>query len=144
MSPTKVYVDAEAAAKAWAKANTAIAAIVAARVFLGVNNEAPFPQLVVTQVGGRPEDGDAPIDNPVISFSCWASSRPAARALADTVVSGAKSMTVGSPMGAAAVGNGAQVVLDPLFVASQPNEQAAPARFRYVTDVQFNIRASAA
>jgi hypothetical protein len=136
----KTFVDVEAAAKAWARADSDIAALVSTRVFLGVNNQAPFPQLIVQRVGGTAQDGNAPLDDATVSFSCWAASRAAAGALAYVVMSAAESMTGPTPMGSAAVGHGARTVLAPLYVTSDEDEKAG--RYRYVVDVAFTIRAA--
>lgn len=143
MSPTKTFVDAEAAAKAWAKADTAIKALIggsSARVFVdGVNNDAAFPQLVVNRAGGAPDSGEAPLDVARISFSCWAARRGAAGQLAYTVMSSAESMAGPTAMGSGAVGLGAVCVLGPLYLTDQADEQAG--RRRYVVDIDFVIRA---
>lgn len=141
MTPTKVYVDAEAAAKAWAKADADINTASGGRVFLGFNNDAPLPQLVVGRVGGSVDPSEAPLDAPVISFSCWAANRMAAAALAYTVLSAAESMTASpTPMGSGAVGYGARCVLPPLYQTSEADELAH--KYRYVVDVAFVIRAA--
>lgn len=140
MSPTKTYVDAEGAAKAWARANSAISAIVGTRVFLGYNNVGAAAQLVVERAGGTVDDGEAPLDVARISFSCWAASRGAAGTLAYVVMSQAESMTGATAMGAAAVGHGARTALGPLYLTDQADEQAG--RYRYVVDVDFVIRAA--
>lgn len=137
---TVVFVDAEAAAKAWARADAAIVALVAARVFLGVNNEAPFPQLVVERSGGGPQASEAPLDDARIQFSCWATSRRSAATLAYTVMSSAESMTGSTPMGAEAVGKGARTVLGPLYLTSDADEKAG--RYRYVVDIEFTLNAA--
>lgn len=137
---TVAFVDAETAAKAWARADPAIAAVVGARVFLGVNHAAPFPQLVAERAGGGPQASQAPLDDARIQFSCWATSRRAAAALAYTVMGSAASMTTSTPMGAEAVGKGARTVLGPLYLTSQADEKAG--RYRYVVDVEFTLNAA--
>lgn len=134
------FVDAEAAAKAWARADSAIAAVAGQRVFLGVNNNAPFPQLVVERSGGGPQPSEAPLDDARIQFSCWAASRRAAAELAYTVMSQAESMTGSTPMGDEAVGKGARTVLGPLYVTSDADEKAG--RYRYVVDIEFTLNAA--
>lgn len=136
---TAVFVDAETAAKAWARATAAISAIFGQRVFLGVTTGS-FPQLVVGRVAGAPDPGPTPVDYPVISFSSWATSRAAAAAGAYAVLSAAEAMTDPTPMGADAVGMGAHCLLGPLYLTSQPDEQAK--RYRYVCDIQFAIKAA--
>lgn len=137
---TVTFVDAEAAAKAWARANAAIAALAGQRVFLGVNNDAPFPQVVVERSGGGPQTGEAPLDDARIQFSCWATSRRSAATLAYTVMSSAQSMTTATPMGDEAVGKGARTVLGPLYLTSQADEKAG--RYRYVVDIEFTLNAA--
>lgn len=142
MSPTKTYVDAEAAAKAWARATALISGVVSNRVFLGINDQGSgsFPQLVVGRAGGTTDPGEAPLDRARISFSCWATNRGAAGDLAYKVLSAAESMTGPTAMGSAAVGLGARCVLGPLYLTDQADEQAS--RFRYVVDIDFVIRAA--
>lgn len=137
---TVTFVDAEAAAKAWARADAAIVAIVGQRVFLGVNNNAEFPQLVVERVGGGPQASEAPLDDALLQFSCWATSRGAAGALAYTVMSQAESMTVGTPMGDAAVGKRARSPLGPRYSTSEADQKAG--RHRYVVDIEFTLTAA--
>lgn len=137
---TVAFVDAETAAKAWARADAAIAAIVGARVFLGVNHAAPFPQLVAERAGGGPHTSQAPLDDALIQFSCWATSRRAAATLAYTVMGAAASMTAPTPMGVDAVGKGARCPLGPLYQTSQADEKAG--RYRYVVDVEFTLNAA--
>lgn len=136
----ETYVDAEGAAKAWAKANTPIAAVVGARVFLAPNNAASFPQLVVSRVGGAPDTSEAVIDAPVITFGCWAASRRAASDLAYVVATQAQAFRSPTAMGTGTEGMGARVLLGPLFVTDEADELAG--RFRYVLDIEFVIRAT--
>lgn len=136
--PTKVFVDAEAAAKAWALAEPNIAALAGPRVFLAFNETAASKtQLVVGRAGGAPDFGEAPLDLAVVSFSCWAATRKAAADLAYTVVSAAESIDGPTPAGGAVI-HGARVLLAPLPASSQADELAK--RHRFITDVQFVIR----
>lgn len=140
MSPVKTFVDAEEAAKQWARSVAAITAVVGQRVFLAPNNDASFPQLVASRAGGSSDRGEAPLDLALISFSCWAASRRAAGSLAYVVMGEAESMAGPTPMGAAAVGLGATCELGPRYLTSAADEQAR--RYRYVLDVEFVIRAA--
>lgn len=140
MTLTKVFVDAEGAAKAWARAQPDIAAIVGTKVFLAYQNVGGGQQLVVGRAGGAADAGTAPLDVARISFSCWATSRGAAGALAYTVMSAAESMTGQTAMGSAAVGLGARCELGPVYLTDQADEQAG--RYRYVVDIDFVIRAA--
>lgn len=134
---TKTFVDPEAAAKAWARGQGLACG---QRVFLGVNNGAAFPQLVVGRAGGQPDFGEPPLDRPVISFSAWAENRAQAAALAYAVQSAAESMTGPTPMGAAAVGHGARTLTGPLYRTSDADEKAG--RYRYLLDIELVIRAA--
>lgn len=135
---TVTFVDAEAAAKAWARANANIAAVVAARVFLGVNNNAPFPQLVVERAGGGPQEGEAPVDDARVQFSAWASSRAAAAALAYTVMSEAESIAAPVTAGPAVM-KGARTSLGPIYLTSEADEKAHT--YRYLVDITFTLNA---
>lgn len=141
MPLTKTFVDVEAAAKAWARAQPEIAAIVGARVFLAPNNAGPWPQLVVNRAGGGADPGEAPIDGALVTFSCWAASRGAAGSLAYVVMGAAESLVPRTPMGASAVGHGASVPLGPRYLTDAADEKAG--RFRYVLDVVLTVRATA-
>lgn len=141
MPLTKVFTDVEGAAKAWARAQAEITALVGQRVFLAPNNAAPFPQVVVNRAGGGADPGEAPIDGALVTFGCWAANRHAAAALAYVVMGAAESMVPGTPMGASAVGLGASVPLGPRYVTSAADEKAG--RFRYVVDVVLTVRATA-
>lgn len=140
--PAGVLVDAEGAVKAWAKAQTAISAIVGSRVFFEVNGSAPFPQLVVQRVGGGPLPGEPPIDQALIQFDVWgtqsasgkADGKASASALAEAVRNAAFFMTAETPMGAAA-GLWAEISLGPVW---SPDPESG--RARYVVDVLFGIR----
>jgi hypothetical protein len=60
-----VWVDVEAAVRAWARDNVAS---VNRRVFFGANNRVAFPQIVLTRIGG-------PDDACLIQFDCWGATK---------------------------------------------------------------------
>jgi hypothetical protein len=66
---TQRYPDTEAAVKAAAKA--ALPEL-AGRVFYAVPKGNPtLPLLTVAHISGGPDDGEAPLDVPRLTFSCW-------------------------------------------------------------------------
>lgn len=136
---TVTFVDAEAAVKAWARANAAIAAVVGQRVFLGVNNDGDFPQLVVERVGGGPHNSEAPVDDALVQCSCWATNRRAAADLAYTVMSAAHSITGATTAGGAVI-KGARAAFPPRYETTDADEKAH--RYRYLVDITFTLNAA--
>lgn len=68
--------DTEGALRTWLRAQDAVEAIVAHRVFFGVPRgaaEADFPMITLGRVGGGDDPSDVPIDNCTLQVSCWGS-----------------------------------------------------------------------
>lgn len=57
---------------AWAKANTALNAILAGKVATSLPASPPLPFLRITLGAGASDDGEAPIDQPIMQFDCYA------------------------------------------------------------------------
>lgn len=121
------YPDAELAVATWAKANTTLRAATATvsgrpAMFMGgvptLGNDPAnkqlygiMPMLVLYRAGGNPENvADVPIDNPRISFSCYALNRAKAWGLATSLISEALAIVGGTAMGTSTVCGGAQVL----------------------------------
>jgi len=66
------YVSAEATLIAWAKATTTINNLVGGRISKQLPEDPTFPYLTVRRVSGAPDSSEAPIDLPLIQFSCYA------------------------------------------------------------------------
>lgn len=71
-----VWVDVEACVRAWARDQD----LADRRVFFGVNNQAPFPQIILHRIGGTDEDC-------LIQFDCWAATKADSAALAAELAS---------------------------------------------------------
>ena len=78
--------SAERVAVAWAKTNTAIAAIVGTRVATKLPADPTFPFLRATLTGGTTDGSDAPIWVPLVTFDCYADDRAGADDLSRTVI----------------------------------------------------------
>lgn len=76
MTDVQLYPDTEQAVRSAAR--TAFPAL-AGRVFYAVPSGTPaLPLLTVALISGGPEDGEAPLDRPRLTFSCWAKDKKAA------------------------------------------------------------------
>ena len=76
------YPDVEGALRTWLRAQPAVTALVAQRVFFGVPEKATtFPIISIQRVGGTDDISDAYIDQAIIQIDCWG------RLYADTDVS---------------------------------------------------------
>ena len=66
--------DVEGALRTYLRLNTDIQSVVGSRVFFGVprNSENAFPCIMLTRIGGGQQGGDAPMDQPMIQFDCYA------------------------------------------------------------------------
>lgn len=134
----KVLVDAEGAVRAWARANTAIAAAFTGGIYFGPpEGTVTFPLVRLQRIGGGPVPGDTPIDEAVISWLVWGTNKAQAAAAAMTLVSQIESMLCGTAMGAGAVGLGARVTLGPVFSPDPDTD-----RPRYIVDSAFVVRAA--
>lgn len=65
------FPDVEGATRTYLRAHTDVAAVVSTRVFFAVPASATFPLVVLSQVGGFDDPGDAPTDEALIQFDCW-------------------------------------------------------------------------
>jgi hypothetical protein len=134
---TKTLVDAEGAVRAWARANTAIAAAFTGGIYFGPpEGSVTFPLVRLQRVGGGPVSGDTPLDDAAISFLVWGSNKAQAAAAVMVLASEVESFLCGTAMGSGAVGLGARVTLGPVW-SSDPDTD----RPRYVLDCSFSIRA---
>jgi hypothetical protein len=125
---TQRYPDTEAAVKAAAKA--ALPEL-AGRVFYAVPKGNPtLPLLTVAHISGGPDDGEAPLDVPRLTFSCWGKNKEDASNLRLALVGWLRSLN--------------SVMLDPttfcygvtgIFITWQPDDQLA----RYVVDATFSV-----
>lgn len=72
MSAVEELPDVEGALVAFLKANTAVAALVATRVFYGIPKATPvWPLVTVARIGGGDDASDAPVDEGVLQVDCW-------------------------------------------------------------------------
>ena len=69
--PAEALPQAEAATRAWTRANAAITAIVGQRITVGLPRDAAFPCIAIGRVGGTVDDV-VPWDGPLMQFDCWA------------------------------------------------------------------------
>jgi len=66
--------DVEGGVRDWLRADTAITALVAGRVFFGIPEgatDATFPLVTVARVGGGQDPSEAPLDLALIDVSVW-------------------------------------------------------------------------
>lgn len=119
------WVDVEGAVRAWAQAQ---ALGVGDRVFFGVNNAVPDPQVVLHRVAGT--DG-----NCLIQFDVCAATKPAAAGIATALATAADALSRFTADG---------VLLHGALVESvrwQPDEESDTPR--YVVEVTFTATADA-
>lgn len=134
----KVLVDAEGAVRAWARANSAIAAAFTGGIYFGPpEGTVTFPLVRVQRIGGGPVPGDTPLDDAAMSFLVWGSAKAQAATAAMVLVSEIESMPCGTAMGSGAVGLGARVTLGPVWSPDPDTD-----RPRYIVDGSFSIRAA--
>ena len=67
----ETFPDVEGAMRTWLRAQPAIAAHVASRVFLGVPDTTTYPLITITRIGGVEDRSDAPIDQAALRFTVW-------------------------------------------------------------------------
>ncbi len=139
-----VYVEAEGAVRAWARALNL--AGLGARAFFGVPvTGATFPLVVLTRVGGRPVRG-VPVDRALIQFDLLGATpvdrRPPSdkytlSVIAAALASAAESLASGTVMAAGVVCLGAEVENGPVWSPSPVD-----GRSRYTLDIAFLLRAA--
>lgn len=71
------FPDVEGVLKTWLKTQVALTAVVGERIVFGVT-KGGFPQITIQRIGGGPDGSDALVDNALVQFSCWASSKGSA------------------------------------------------------------------
>lgn len=69
------FPDTEGALRSWLREQEQLTDLVAKRIFLGVPTNATFPLISIQQVGGGPQAGEAPVEDALIQFDCWAYGR---------------------------------------------------------------------
>jgi hypothetical protein len=80
--PVETIPDTEGAMRTWLRAQSNITALVGNRVFLGgIPQQTAFPLIVLHQIGGADDESEAPVDNAVITFQCWAATKASASAV---------------------------------------------------------------
>lgn len=139
---TLVYADVEGAVRDWLKDASEIAALVDGRVFFAIPEPTNWPLIVVHQVSGGPDAGEAPISNSLIQIDCWSgptktgkANKAEATEVMNAVVGAVQSLTCGTSMGTAGVALGARIQ----NVSWLPDPDTNQAR--YVVDALFCVRA---
>lgn len=139
MTPV-VFVNVEGVVADWVKATSAGAAVLYASTKYhvhigGIPKGAPRPSIVIRRVGGSPSVSDVPIDEPRISFECWADTQSAAANLAGVLVSELQSLVLNGGY----IQNNTRLksaeVLSWLWLPD-PGTGSVP---RYVVDARFTI-----
>jgi hypothetical protein len=125
------YPDTEAAVKAAAK--TALP-VLAGRVFYSVPEGTPaLPLLTVALISGGPDNGEAPLDRPRLTFSCWGKTKLEASDLYRDLVTWLRRLdSVQLDSSTFCYG-----VTD-IFATWQPDDEARLAR--YVVDATLTVR----
>lgn len=140
------FIDVEDIAKEWALSVPELVATVGVNssgnpnIYLGMPAGSPLPALVLYRSGGGPEPGsDVPVDIARITFDCWASNRPAAKAIAKTLVTAAQSLR-GS--GLFVSSTGARLHMGQVLLWMFQPDTVSPQTPRYVVDIQFTVTAA--
>jgi hypothetical protein len=96
----RTFIDAEDLVLAWVK-TTSVAPLVtvsgSVKIFLGMPQGSPLPCVVLSRVGGGPDDGDSPVDHARISFSVYSANRPQCKSITSALVSEIESIGYGAP-----------------------------------------------
>jgi len=126
------FPDVEGAVRDWLKAKTAIATIVATRVFFGIPKgavETSYPLVTVARVGGGDSGSDAPDDNALVQIDCWGSlsangfgDKAGCRTLANKVRAACKAVT-GSQTLVAGVDAGGMTVVSDIWLPDPANDR---------------------
>lgn len=69
-----VLPDTEVLLVQWAKANSALDALLSGRVSTRIPKEPVFPLLVVSRVAGSPDIGEAPLDQALVQWDAYGAS----------------------------------------------------------------------
>ncbi|MCC6238107.1 MAG: hypothetical protein IT299_11125 [Dehalococcoidia bacterium] len=120
----RTWVDVESAVRAWARE---VLPAIEDRVFFGVSNEAPMPQLVLTRISG-------PDDRCLIQFDVWGETKSAAAALAADLATAADALSRHTHETTLLLGARVE------GVRWQPDEESDTPR--YVVDVTFTASAT--
>lgn len=129
MSAVQLFPDTEAAVKTAAKVALPV---LGGRVFYSLPESYALPVLTVAQVSGGPQNTEAPIEQPRLTFSCWGKDKLDASDLRRALVGWLRSLT--------------DVQLDDttwcygvadIFATWQPDDDARLAR--YVVDATFTV-----
>lgn len=121
----KTYPDTEGGVRDWLRSMASITALVSQRVFFGLPDNTEWPAVVVRQVGGGPDIGDAPVAVDLIQIDCWAATRNKAQAstLKNAVLGAIQSIESGTPLGASAQAKWAST-LSVIWLPDPENDQA--------------------
>lgn len=86
--------DVEGAMRTWLRNHPVVGPLVKQHVFFAIpKGDPPFPLIVVMDVGGGPEDGEAPLEGARISLACWADTKHGASKVARSVVAALQNMS---------------------------------------------------
>jgi hypothetical protein len=134
MTLTRVFLPVEKPLRDWMRTQPDLAALVAARTFVGIPDSNPtYPLINLQRVAGGPDGSDTNVDNPVIQCDCWADrgGRLLASQVAHRLMSVFESMSR-TPLPGGPIVLGAKVTLGPLW-----RPDPAIDRPRYQVDVQL-------
>lgn len=126
---TATYVDVEGPVRAWLRGLNLND--VGARVFIGLPERNAFPAISLALIDGRLDAGEAPLANPVITFSVWGGSRSQAAAIVWALCSAIGSVRSVDLTSLRLMG--AEVITGPVF---RPDPDGKP---RYVVDAAFAV-----
>jgi hypothetical protein len=130
--------DVEGAVRDALRDDTGVTALVGQRVHFGIPSNPTWPLITVRRAGGGDDQGEAPIDLPLVQIDCWGAERnkTQARAVADAVREWARSVRRATDLNTEVTAYGVTVESD--LWAPDPSD-----RPRYAITAQVMARAAA-
>lgn len=139
MTATLVFTDTEGAVRTWLRTHPLlVAAGNGDRVFFGIPAGITYPIITVGRIGGGPNGGLAPLDNPRLSFSVWGNTKKTAADVVLALVSAIEQLE-NEPLDAATFGHGATV--DTILWLPERGTEGDADKPRYIVDATFTTSA---
>lgn len=135
---TKIYKEVEGPLRTYLRGVSALTALVAQKIFFGPPDVGTsFPFITFNRIGGGPQANLTPLDDAVVSFSVWGSTKEEAADVSAVLVGTLENIVAGTVLEAGVVCGGASVTLW-LWRPDTSTDKPTP---RYLVDSRITVKA---
>lgn len=134
---TKTYVEIEGPLRTYLRTISALTTVVGQRIFFGPPDAGTsFPFITFSRIGGGPQ-ANLPLDDAVVSFSVWGSTKEEAADVSAVLVGVLENIVAGTVLEAGVVCGGASVTL----WLWRPDTSTDKPTARYLVDCRITVKA---